>query len=266
MSIGYKESVRTTDYRKWSNEELLEEYKRTNSQMIKQELAYRYVYVVRSIAIQMRDVYIGFSQLEDIIQEGVIIVMNAIDKFEIEKNVKFETYISKRIRGMIIDLARKQDWIPRTVRKNVKDLEQANAELFVELGRTPTTQEIVEYMGITEEKYQKILAKTNLFHMLSLDMVIEEHSENPKTLQLPSVGEEEQPEQNYLKQEFRSVLEQSIIKLKENEQKVIALYYVEELNMKEIAKVMQVSEPRISQIHSQALKKLKEYIEQYNEM
>ena len=263
--MGYQENPRTTDYTQWSNEELLEEYKRTSSQVMKQELAKRYIYVVRSIAIQMRDVYIGFSQLEDIIQEGVITVMSAIDKFELEKNVKFETYISKRIRGMIIDLARKQDWIPRTVRKNVKDLEQATAELFEKLGRTPSTKEVVAYMGITEEKYQKILAKTNLFHILSLDMVIEENSENPKVLHLPSVEDEEQPEQSYLNKEFHEVLEQSILKLKENEQKVIALYYVEELNMKEIAKIMQVSEPRISQIHAHALKKLKEYIEQYNQ-
>lgn len=247
-----------------SNEELLIEYKKTNDLAIKQELAVRYLYIVKSIAIQMRDVYLSFSQVDDIVHEGVIIVMNAIDKFQPDMNVKFETYISKRIRGMIIDLARKQDWIPRTVRKNAKDIEKATTELYTKLGRNPSEQEIANYLGVSEEKFQKMMSKTNLFYVLSLDMILEEAVENKKSFQLSSDDENEQPEQSYLENEFKEILEAGIAALKENEQKVISLYYIEELNMKEIAKVMQVSEPRISQIHSRALQKLKHYIEEYS--
>ena len=97
------------DYKGKSNEELLKLYKETKDLEVKQELVMRYIYLVRSIALQMRDIYMSFTQIDDVVNEGVIVIMSAIDKFDLEKNVKFETYISKRIKGMIIDLARKQD-------------------------------------------------------------------------------------------------------------------------------------------------------------
>ena len=97
-------------YKEKTNEELLKLYKETGSLEIKQEIVMRYIYLVKSIALQMRDIYLSFSQVDDIISEGVIAIMSSIDKFDVDKNVKFETFISKRIKGMIIDLARKQDW------------------------------------------------------------------------------------------------------------------------------------------------------------
>lgn len=259
--MGYEDIIAKSEYKQWSNEELLCEYKRTRNHTMKQELVERYLYVVQSIAVQMRDVYLGFTQLEDIIQEGVMTLMKAIDKFEFDKNAKFETYVSKRIRGMIIDLARKQDWIPRSVRRNVKLVEQATQELTHQLGRVPEAKEIAEYMGISLEKYQDILSKTNLFYVLSLDMVLEESGE--PNIQISSDNQTIQPEESFLRREFRGILEEAIVSLKENEQKVVALYYIEELNMKEIASVLQISEARVSQIHSKALKKLKEYIEEH---
>ena len=96
-------------YKEKSNEELLQLYKETGALEVKQELVMRYIYLVKSIALQMRDIYLSFSQVDDIISEGVIAIMSAIDKFDMDKNVKFETFISKRIKGMIIDLARKQE-------------------------------------------------------------------------------------------------------------------------------------------------------------
>lgn len=109
-------------YKEMSNEELLKLYKETNNLEVKQALVMRYIYLVKTIALRMRDIYISFSQLDDIVNEGVIVIMSAIEKFDIDKNVKFETYISKRIKGMIIDLARKQDWVPRSTRKSARIL------------------------------------------------------------------------------------------------------------------------------------------------
>ena len=128
-----------------TNEELLTEYQRTGKLDVKQELVMRYVYIVKSIAIQMRDVYISFAQIEDIVNEGVLVIMSALDKFDPEKNVKFETYISKRIKGMVIDMARKQDWIPRSVRKNARDIDEVTTKLYNELGRYPTPEEVAGY-------------------------------------------------------------------------------------------------------------------------
>lgn len=248
------------DFSQFTNEELLIKYKRTKDIRIKHELVMRYMYMVKSISIQMRDVYLSFAQVEDIVNEGVLTIMNGIEKFDPELNVKFETYISKRIRGMIIDMARKQDWIPRSVRKNAKELDNAVTELCNRLGRFPTPKETADYLDVSLEKYQEAVGKTNVYNVLSLDMVLEAGSENKKVVQLPSGNEGDQPEDHYLQEEFKQVLVDAINNLKENEQKVISLYYMDELNMKEIARVMNVSEPRISQIHSNAIQKLRTYL------
>lgn len=244
----------------YTNEELLIKYKRTKDMKIKHELVMRYMYMVKSISIQMRDVYLSFAQVEDIVNEGVLTIMSGIEKFDPEMNVKFETYISKRIRGMIIDMARKQDWIPRSVRKNAKEMDNAVMELCNRLGRFPSPAETAQYMNVSLEKYQEALGKTNVYSVISLDMVLDAGSENKKVVQLPSENENDQPEEHYLQEEFKEVLVSAINNLKENEQKVISLYYIDELNMKEIAQVMNVSEPRISQIHSNAIQKLKLYL------
>lgn len=248
------------DFDGLTNEELLTEYQKTGELSMKQELVMRYVYIVRSIAIQMRDVYVSFAQIEDIVNEGVLVIMSALDKFDPEKNVKFETYISKRIKGMVIDMARKQDWIPRSVRKNARDIDEVTTKLYNELGRYPTPEEVAGHMNMSLEKYQEAQRKTTLFNVLSLDLVLDDGGESKKTVYLPSKNENEQPELNCLKKEAGEILAEGIRSLKENEQLVISLYYVEELNMKQIAEVMSISEPRVSQIHANAVKKLKTYL------
>lgn len=243
-----------------SNEELLEQYSKTGYLEIKQELALRYLYVVKSAAVRMRDVYLGFAQMEDIINEGVIVLMNTLDKFDPSMNVKFETYISKRIRGMIIDLARKQDWVPRSTRKSAKSIQEAIDELAAKNGRMPEDHEVAAHLDIPIEKYHEINSKVNLFSVLSLDMLLDGASETKQAAAIPSVVESEQPEAQYMEKEFKKVLADGVRSLKEKEQMVVSLYYIEELNMKQIAEVLEVSEPRVSQIHSGAIRKLKEYI------
>lgn len=243
-----------------TNEELLALYRQTGRLEVKQEIALRYLYIVKSIAVQMRNVYAGFSQVEDIVNEGVIMLMKAIDKYEADKNAKFETYVSKRIRGMIIDIARKQDWIPRTVRKSYRDIKEAAVAFYSENGREPSADELSELLDMDKEKFRDIMGKANLFSVLSLDMVLEETKEQYRSIQIPSDKKEEQPEEHLMDKEFRRILAAGIRNLKDNEQTVISLYYIEELNMKEIAGIMHVSEPRISQIHAGAIRKLKEYI------
>ncbi len=131
-------------YKDKTNEELLKLYKETGSLEVKQEIVMRYIYLVKSIALQMRDIYMSFSQVDDIISEGVIAIMSSIDKFDMDKNVKFETFISKRIKGMIIDLARKQDWVPRSTRKSTRDIEEAVTTLYnrLEIGRASCRERV----------------------------------------------------------------------------------------------------------------------------
>ena len=252
-------------YEEQSNEELLKLYKETNSLEIKQELVMRYIYLVKSIALQMRDIYLSFVQVDDIINEGVIAIMSAIDKFDMEKNVKFETYISKRIKGMIIDLARKQDWVPRSTRKSTRDIEEAVTTLYNKHGYYPSVQEVADYLNITPEKYQETMRKASLFNILSLDMVLAEAQGNEVGVTLPQGDKSEQPESKFLKKELTQVLAEGVGTLKENEQLVISLYYIDELNMRQIADVLNVSEPRVSQIHTNAIKKLRKHMERFNE-
>ena len=234
-------------YKEKSNEELLQLYKETGSLEIKQEIVMRYIYLVKSIALQMRDIYMSFVQVDDVINEGVIAIMSAIDKFDMDKNVKFETYISKRIKGMIIDLARKQDWVPRSTRKNTRDIEDAVTTLYNKHGYYPSVQEVTEYLDITTEKYHDTMRKAALFNILSLDMVLAEAQGNEIGARMTAQQDmQEQPEEHFLKRELTEVLADGISALKENEQMVVSLYYIEELNMRQIAEVMEVSEPRVS--------------------
>ena len=249
------------EWGKKTTEELLELYAKTGELALKQEIVLRYTGLIKSIALQMRNIYMGFSQVDDIINEGVIVMMNAVDKYDSSKNAKFEAYISKRIKGMIIDLARKQDWIPRSVRKSVKDVEEAIGELHSRDGQYPSEEKIAEYLQIPLEKYHEIMKKSTLFNILSLDMVLAEAQDSYSGFQLPQGEELEQPEKVFLKKEVSRILVDGIQTLKEKEQLVISLYYVEELNMRQIADILEVSEPRVSQIHSNAIKKLKKYME-----
>lgn len=253
-------------YNDMTNEELLDEYARTHSLEIKQELVSRYMYVVKMIAIQMRDVYLNFAQVEDIVQEGVITLMNLLDKYDRTKNAKFETYLSRRMRGMIIDIARKQEWGSRNVRKNMKLIDNAISELTIKNGKTPDSHTVAEYLNMPYEKYQEIIGKKSLLSIVSLDMIMMEAQEKQRAAQIPAADESQQPEETYLKKELSDILEKGIGTLKEKEKIIISLYYVEELNMREIAQVMNVSEPRISQLHSGAIRKLRNYIEQELQM
>ncbi|MCI7124693.1 MAG: FliA/WhiG family RNA polymerase sigma factor [Agathobaculum sp.] len=249
-----------TEQKKWedmSNEMLLKEYKETNDQELKKVLVMRYVYLVKNIALKLRGVYLSFAQVDDIINEGVLLLMSALDKFDPGQNVKFETFVCKRLRGMIIDLARKQDWVPRSVRRRMHEIDEAYNELFAQLGRTPTDSEVAKRMGMSEARYQEAISKTALCNVISLDMMLDERESETLGHRLPQTDPEAQPEEFFQRKEMGEVLRSSIRELRENEQLVLSLYYQKSLQMKEIAKVLGVSEPRVSQIHSNAIRKLR---------
>lgn len=199
-----------TDYlEEKTNEELLEMYRAEGRIEIKQALVLRYLYIVKTIANQMRNVYTGSLQMEDIINEGVIAIMKGLDRYDPERDNRFETFISRRIRGMIIDLVRKNDWMPRDFRKQVKAMEEQQAVLGRKLGRLPSDEEVASAMGMDIRKYRKLQRMSVMMNVLSLDMITDDEGEH-QSLQLSSGDVESQPERAFLKVESRQVLAEAI--------------------------------------------------------
>lgn len=257
-------SLSREEAEKLDNQSLLLLYKKTGDQELKWMLVLRFKDLVRRTAAQASGIYSNFAQLDDIVQEGLLVLLNAVDKFDPTQNVKFETYVSKRLRGMILDLARKQDWLPRQVRQKATRLSRAVDELSVKLGRDPESGEVAEYLGLTREQYDALVSETAVTSLVSFEAVLDACGSAAEK----SLSQKEQtdsPQEEFENQELHSVLAQNISALRENEQIVLSLYYEKELNMKEIAQVMGVSAARVSQIHSRALQRLREGMKQYLE-
>lgn len=249
-----------------NNEELLADYLKTRDNAMKQALVLRYRNMVKTVALQMRGVYASFTELDDVINEGIIALMQAIERFDPSKNVKFESYASLRIRGTIVDLARRQDWIPRSVRKMGKAIDFAEGELRIKLGRAPSEQEMADHLGLDLDKYRKAVGETGMYNVLSLDAIIDEMHGETVVTQCGSASEEEAPGQAMQAAELKKFMEEGIEALRDKEKLVISLYYRKELSMKEIAKVIGVSEPRVSQIHANAIRKLRVQMSDYLEL
>lgn len=243
---------------------LLELYKQTGDQELKWALVLRFTGLVRRIAAQASGLYSNFAQLDDIVHEGVLVLSSAIDKFDLSKNVKFETYVSKRLRGMIVDLARRQDWLPRQVRQKSIRLTRAMDELSVQLGRAPESREVAEYLGLNREQYDALLSETAVSSLVSFESVLDNYNGAQEKLLL-SEEQANPTEEAFQDQELHAVLAEGIASLRQNEQTVLSLYYERELNMKEIAQVLGVSAARVSQIHSRALQRLRSCMKQYME-
>lgn len=246
-----------------STEDLLALYKRTGIQEYKWPLVLRYEGLIKSIALQICGVYSSFAQVDDIVNEGILTLMGAVDRFDPDKGTKFETFAAKRIRGMIIDLARQQDWLPRSVRRRSREIDEAAGELSGSLNRFPTEQELADHMGISLEKYHEDVAATALCNVVSLEAIFERRGEGDTGVFLPTGDTKAQPEASLQQQELREQLSAAIRSLRENEQMVLSLYYEKGLNMRHIAQVMNISEPRVSQVHSRAIQKLRLYLESY---
>lgn len=247
-------------------EQLLALYKRTGDQSLKWPLVLRYEGLIKTIALQICGVYSSFAQVDDIINEGVITLLRAVDKYDPSMGTKFETYVTKRIRGMIIDMARRQDWLPRSVRRRSREIDQAVGELYSTLGHFPTDEEMSSRLGITPAKYQAELASMALCNIISLEGLFEGREQGDAGIALPGREGGDQPEQTLQERELKEKLVEGIRSLQKSEQTVLSLYYEQEFNMREIAQIMGVSEPRISQIHSRAIQKLRLFLNRYLEL
>lgn len=248
-------------YDEMTTEELFAQYRLTGDQALKWEIAMRYTGLIKSIALQIRGVFASFTQLDDVINEGLIVLADAVDKYDPERG-RFEMFVAKRIRGMIVDLARQQDWVPRAVRQRAQRIERAVTELYNETGRMPSDSQVAQRLGITMEEYQEAMSNASLHSILSFEEMFESSDQWPA-----DPGTEEgagsTPEQALMNQELTHTLTEAISSMKENEQLVLSLYYEQNLKMKDIAAVMDITPPRVSQIHARAVQKLKVLMEKY---
>lgn len=239
-------------------------YGKTKDPALKEKLILEYAPIVKYVAGRL-SVHIGTHvEYNDMVSYGIFGLIDAIDKFDPTKGVKFETYASLRIRGSIIDNIRKLDWVPRTLRQKNKQMDQAYANLEVKLNREPTEEELANYLSISVEEIKDLMKKSSVLSLISLDDYLEQNHEASLPNQL--VQESDSPEQQYLQQELKQLLIDAIDKLSEKEKTVITLYYFEELTLKEISNVMSVSESRISQIHSKAIMKMQNKLGKYRSL
>lgn len=242
-------------------QELWARYVRTRDVVARDELIQKYSYLVRCIAVKIVGRYQYFNYLDDIISEGLIALMDAVARFDVAKKVKFETFASIKIRGAMIDYIRRQDCFPRRLKKMAKTINEADETLNQKLGRTPTERELADYMQVSLPDYEKMLAETCSMNMLSFEELVYEKGVKSLSLRLPDSSRG--PEQAMADKELSLMLRQDIENLEEKERLVISLYYKEQLKIREIAGVMGISESRVSQIHSSALRKLRRGLEGY---
>ena len=233
------------------------EYSNTRTDSVRQELIIEYVPLVKLVAGRLA-IYLGSNvEYDDLVSYGIIGLIDAIDKFDYGKGIKFETYASLRIRGSILDQIRKMDWIPRSVRQKQKAISEAAKKLEAMLGPNYADEDMAKELGISEEEYNTWLSQTNISNVSSLDDIMEQGSDVKNT---GSGSSNIDPESSVVKEELKEQLVRALSALTEKEKKVVMLYYYEELTLKEISRVMEVSESRVSQLHSKALTKMRGYL------
>ncbi|MDE7476913.1 MAG: FliA/WhiG family RNA polymerase sigma factor [Lachnospiraceae bacterium] len=238
-----------------ARKKLWDDYARLKTADLREKLILEYAPLVKVVAGRL-SMYLGYNvEYEDLVSYGVFGLIDAIDKFDPGKEVKFETYASLRIRGAILDQIRKMDWIPRTVRQRQKQIDTAMKELEQRNGRPATDAEIAKYMGISEDEFLDWQNQVKADNIISLNEYVEQGNDISSDKSVSSGFDT--PESVIEKSELKEILEEALELLTDKEKKVILLYYYEELTLKEISRVLEVSESRISQLHTKALQKMK---------
>ncbi len=236
---------------------LWEDYANTKSPEVREKIILEYAPLVKVVAGRL-SMYLGYNvEYEDLVSYGIFGLIDAIDKFDCLKDVKFETYASLRIRGAILDQIRKMDWIPRTIRQKQKRIDSAIKEIEAKYGRSATDEEIAEILGITDEEYLEWQSQMKITNVVSLNEFLEQGSEVPNEASNTRSAAFDSPEEILERDELKKMLAQALELLTEKERKVIVLYYYEELTLKEISNILEVSESRISQLHTRALQKMR---------
>ena len=242
-------------------DKLWNEYQKKPTQEIREQLILAYAQLVKLVAGRL-SMYLGHNvEYDDLISYGIFGLIDAIDKFDMSKNVKFETYASLRIRGAILDQIRKMDWIPRTVRQRQRKIDEAIKQIEMRTGKTATDEEIAVELGVSGDELLNWQSQLKVTNVVSLSE-FEETGQEP-IIETVNKNRFSQPEDVVEEQELKQKLVESLKLLTEKERRVIELYYYEDLTLKEISLVLEVSESRVSQLHTKALLKMRKKMGAY---
>ncbi|GAA5183952.1 RNA polymerase sigma factor FliA [Niveibacterium umoris] len=224
----------------------------------KNQLVTQYVPLVKRIAYHLMAKLPASVQVEDIIQNGMLGLLDAIGRYEEGLGAQFETYAVQRIRGAMLDGLRENDWLPRSLRREMRRIETAIHQLEQRFGRQPTEKELSEALGMTLVDYQKMLQEARGYQLVYFEDFSDEEEED--FLERHVAGHEADPLDVLEDKTMRESLVKAIDDLPEREKMVMGLYYEEDLNLREIGEVLGVSESRVCQLHSQAIARLRSRI------
>ncbi|OGH63327.1 MAG: RNA polymerase sigma factor WhiG [Candidatus Lindowbacteria bacterium RIFCSPLOWO2_12_FULL_62_27] len=243
-------------------------YKKTSDLDARNKLILYFAPVVKFVAGRMMVNMPPNVEYEDLVSYGTLGLIDAIDKFDITKGIKFKTYANLRIQGAILDELRASDWIPRSIRKKARDVERAIQALEAKLGRPATDEEIAKALDMSFEEYAELLSQISGTAMLSLNDVWYIGKDDDEITVGDQVEDTESttPDLQIERDEAKSLLKEMILKLPEREKQVIYLYYYEELTLKEIGEVLNVTESRVSQIHTQCILRLRSKLAKEREL
>ena len=234
-------------------------YVKTRDSQIKEQLLVHYLPVVKFVVGRMMVSLPNSVNFDDLESAGIMGLISAIDRYNPRLGVKFETFVVPRIRGAILDELRALDWVPRSVRSKARQLERAIEEVEAQTGKAADPEAVARQLNISIEEYNSMMGKVAAGNsLLSLDREFSDGDEkNGSMYDLVKNARSENPEGLLINEELRQVLIDEINNLPENERMVISLYYYEELTLKEIGVILNISESRVSQIHTKAINRLK---------
>lgn len=242
-------------------QKLWETYRKSPTPEMREQIILEYAPLVKVVAGRI-SMYLGYNvEYEDLVSYGIFGLIDAIDKFDMQKDVKFETYASLRIRGAILDQIRKMDWIPRTVRQKQKKIDEAIRNIEMRTGKNATDEQVAGELGLEQEELTEWQSRLKITNVISLNEFLEQGQE--PVMDARGNSHFSQPEDVVSESELKQVLEEALEVLTEKEKKVILLYYYEDLTLKEISKVLEVSESRVSQLHTKALLKMRAKMGKY---
>ncbi|MDR0307730.1 MAG: FliA/WhiG family RNA polymerase sigma factor [Chitinispirillales bacterium] len=241
-------------------ENLWREFRETGSKVAKDKLLVEYAHLVKYITLRLAVNLPPSVDRDDLYSSGIIGLIKAVETFEPERGFKFETYAGHKIRGAVLDELRALDWVPRSVRQKSRDLQRVFSKLENKLGRSPYDDEICEELGVSIEEYEDLLAEVTPATIVSLDESMSDIDSDSREIKLfdrIEDGSSPSPLKELGYKEIKDILKGAIGDLPENERLVVALYHYEELTLKEIGVVLNLTESRVSQIHSKAILKLR---------
>lgn len=237
-----------------------EEYKKTNSQNLREKLILHYSPLVKYVAGRISSALPPNVEVADLVSYGIFGLIDAIEKFEPERGIKFETYAISRIKGAIVDELRALDWVPRSVRHMGRELERVYQELESKLKRVPTEEELAEALNISLEKFNELLTQLSYTSIVALEELKTSGRSSEDKVALIDIIEDrsgEDPLQTYENKEIQQALGEAIEELSEREKIIITLYYYEGLTLKEIGKILGITESRVSQLRTKSIYYLK---------